>query len=469
MSFRRHSLFLAFTTLLLSQSVLAQVRERPVPFDSAGRIVAITPPLAARLGLEAPLWPVGGDYLDARLYALDEQNSSFVLVVRRPREVLERYPLDAQRRRELGAAVDRGNALAIAATGLGADSMPTYISEPVRGSFVFHQTALGAAIFGPTAATVIDDPAGSTAAYLAITGLSFFVATNLTQGSPVSRAQDHLSYHSAVRGALAANMALYAIAGDGADDKAAAFAALAGGIAGDMIGFQLGKPMTDAEAHGTAHGSTVLAALIAGVLGTAGAFDNDGSSRAAVAAMIGAGALGYPAGLRYVRTAPYRVTAGDVGTLFTSELLGVATAGTLIADSRLDGKVVAGVLTAGFAAGAIIGDRLLVRPYDHTTAEARLVNFGALAGGLIGVAIPVIASSDNASVTLGLATAGAILGTILTENLIQPAHAGEPLRSGLLRTQEKKTMLGSVKFSPEALVLAGAKLPGKHSLFSFTF
>ena len=57
---------------LMPSAVRAQVRERPVPFDSAGRVLAITPPLAARLGLASPAWPVTGDYLDARLYAIDD-------------------------------------------------------------------------------------------------------------------------------------------------------------------------------------------------------------------------------------------------------------------------------------------------------------------------------------------------------------------------------------------------------------
>ncbi len=450
---------------LTSQTAVAQTRERPVAFDSSGRMMAITPPLAARLGLTAPLWPVAGDYLDARLYAQDEQNTSFVIVVRRPREVLDRFPLDASRRRELGAAIDRANSQLLASTGLGADSMPTVISEPVRGSFVLNQTVLGGWVFGPSAAALMDDPAASTAAYLAITGASFFFATDLTRKSSVSRAQNHLSFHSALRGAAAANLGLYALAGGDVDAKASYLATLAGGIAGDMIGFELAKPMTDAEAHGTAHGSTITAAVTAGLLGTVGMFENEGSSRVAAGAIVAAGALGYPAGLRYVRTAPYRVTAGDVGTLLTSELLGVATVGTFLVDADVDEHIGYGLLTAGFAVGALIGDRLLVKPYDHTTAEARLVNFGALAGGLIGVAVPVLASSDNATVTLGMATAGAILGAVFTEGLIQPAKAGERTS---LRESGKESRV-SIHFSPQSMLMAGLKQKGNHSILSLTF
>ena len=67
-----HLLLTAGAMLLLGARAQAQVRERPVPFDSAGRISAITPPMAARLGLAAPAWPVTGDFLDARLYEIGD-------------------------------------------------------------------------------------------------------------------------------------------------------------------------------------------------------------------------------------------------------------------------------------------------------------------------------------------------------------------------------------------------------------
>jgi hypothetical protein len=40
----------------------AQTIERPQPFDSAQRVVAVTPALAQRLNLAAPTWPAHGDY-----------------------------------------------------------------------------------------------------------------------------------------------------------------------------------------------------------------------------------------------------------------------------------------------------------------------------------------------------------------------------------------------------------------------
>jgi len=447
----------------------AQARERPVAFDSAGRVTVITPPLAARLGLSAPVWPVTGDYLDARLYAIDDASSAFVLVVRRQREVLERYPMDAGRRLELATAIDRGNSL-VSARG-GPDVVPTFISEPVRGTYVVNQTLLGGLLFGPAAATLVDDPAGSTAAYLAVTGSAFFLAANMTKTTSVSRAQNHLSWHSARRGAIAADLALYALTGDNGGDKGYAAATLAGGIAGDVLGFVLGEPMTDAEAHGTSHGSTVTAALTAGLLGTAGVYDNNSGSRLASAMIVGAGAVGYPLGLNYVRNAPYRVTAGDVGTLVTTEFLGLSAAATLVPDGSPSPGVVYGLLTAGFALGAVAGDQLLVRPFDHTESEARMLQYGSVAGALVALAVPVLARSGNSHVLFGAATIGGVLGAVLTEQLIEPQRANSGLGSAAPRDSGPVGRSSGVdfRFAPESLVLAGMGLKGNHSILSLTF
>jgi len=446
----------------------AQTRERPVPFDVAGHVTVLTPPLAARLALGPPAWPVTGDYLEARLYALDDGAASFVLVVQRQQGVLDRTPLDSTRRRMLAEAVASGERAGLVASG--PDNLPTVISEPVRGSFIFNQASLGLLLFGPAAAVAIDDPTGSTAGYLLVAGGAFFTSAALTTNQPISRAQNHLAWHSAVRGALAADLAVYALGGERVDDKTYAAAIFAGGLVGDVIGFQLAKPMTDAEAHGTSHGSTVAAALTAGVLGTVGLDGNVGGRRAASALIIGAGALGYPLGLHYVRSAPYRVTAGDVGTVVTAEFLGVGVASALIPQNA-SREVASGLLTAGFATGLLAGDQLLARPFDHTESEARLLAVGAGAGALIGVAIPVLAQSDNSNILLGAAAIGGILGAWASEQILMPRRAEAGERS-LHQSGSKSDTRGprvEVSFTPQAAVMAAMRQRGQHEILSLHF
>src|SRR5678816_92862 len=46
----------------------AQVTDTPVPFDTSGTVRSISPTLVTRLGLSDPLWPVRGDFIEARLF-----------------------------------------------------------------------------------------------------------------------------------------------------------------------------------------------------------------------------------------------------------------------------------------------------------------------------------------------------------------------------------------------------------------
>lgn len=452
--------------LLAGDRAEAQVRERPVPFDSAGRVSVITPPLAARLQLAAPVWPISGDFVDARLYEVGDSAFTYVIVVRRQRDVLERYPLDATRRAELAGAIAVGARLASMTDR--PDIMPMVISESVRGQFVASQTTLGALVFGPAAAVMVGDNAAGAAAYLLSAGATFFTAAHLTQTTPVSRAQNHLSAHSALRGAIAGNLLLFAAAGDQFDEQLGAAAILAGGLIGDVVGFQLAKPMTDAEAHGTAHGSTVTALLTTGVLGAVGALNEESSARPAALGIIAAGALGYPLGLRYVRGTPYRVTAGDIGAMFTSELLGLGAAAAVLPDSPSE-QLVLGTLTVGYALGALAGDRMFVRPYDHTESDARLLGLGTAAGAVMGLVIPVLASSDDPRLIFGTATLGGILGALITEDLIKPDRA-RPGDRGERRTGSvDRPSRVEVNFSAAGALLAGSGMRGTHSILSLTF
>jgi hypothetical protein len=459
-------LALALLALLaLPTLAAAQIRERPVPFDSAGRILAITPPLAARLGLAPPAWPVSGDYVDVRLYVRDDTSEAAVLVVRRAREVLDRYALAPAQRLELLAAVDRG-VVAQRAAG-GPDSIATHISDPVRGWFVANQTALGVALFGPFAAVLAGNAAGGTAAYLAVAGGTFFVAADRARRSPVSNAANHLSWHGARQGAAAAGLAMAVLGGDDVDDRGVAGAVLVGGILGDIAGYQAARAMTDAEAHGVSHGAFAGSAIAFGASVGADLWRDEGSRRAAAALVLGAGVVGYPLGLRYARTRTYRVTAGDVGTLVAGELLGMSAVATFIPSDIDEERQVAAFLAGGFALGAIAADRLIVRPFDYGEAESRLLQLGTAAGAVVGLAIPVLAESDNPQAIFGPATAGGILGAILTHRLIAPARARRPaaLRTGARAGADRV----SLRFTPQNLILARSGRRGIYPVLSASF
>ncbi|HEY5062268.1 MAG TPA: hypothetical protein VII52_12080, partial [Gemmatimonadaceae bacterium] len=100
---RAASTIAALLALASSTALAAQTIERPVPFDSAHRVLAITPGVAERLHLQtaADLWPVQGGYREARLYSV-QPGGSFTLVVQRLDGALERIALTPEQRFLLG-------------------------------------------------------------------------------------------------------------------------------------------------------------------------------------------------------------------------------------------------------------------------------------------------------------------------------------------------------------------------------
>src|SRR4051812_20384178 len=80
--------------VLAARHLSAQVVETPVPFDTAGRVTAVTPALAERLHLGTPGWPVTGTYREVRLFAV-QPAGGYVLVIQREGGALERTSIDA--------------------------------------------------------------------------------------------------------------------------------------------------------------------------------------------------------------------------------------------------------------------------------------------------------------------------------------------------------------------------------------
>ena len=105
----------------------AQVTERPVPFDSVGRVPAITEPLAARLRLAPPVWPVLGSFVRAQLFS--KSTGGYTLVVSRPDGALDRYDLTGEAAESLRAVVV--TALA-SGRGAGVGEQTSVASDPAR-------------------------------------------------------------------------------------------------------------------------------------------------------------------------------------------------------------------------------------------------------------------------------------------------------------------------------------------------
>ncbi|MGH7663784.1 MAG: hypothetical protein ACRENI_05755 [Gemmatimonadaceae bacterium] len=447
---------IAVLVLLFGGRAGAQVVETPVAFDSAGRVMIITPPIAANLALRPPAWRITGDYREARLYALG--NEGFVIVVTRPSGVVERYSLTASEREYLRVRTSTLPPDFLAEIAQTARATAQDAGRRVRNNaFIRNQTILGLVAYAPAFSVAISDhDAGQVAGYLLVAGGTFFAASEVERRLQISRAQNSLATDMAIKGTLSGLGLMHAA---DAESRATAAGAFVGGIAGTAAGLHFAQNMTENEAVASGFGSNALILTALGVITAADASDGiDLDSRANAGVLVAAAIAGYPLGYRYGRYAPYMVTRGDVGMLYTTGAIGVLAAGTAIAAAELDDAAAWGLGTVGFVGGLFAGDRILVRRYDHTRGEAGLFALGALAGGLMGAGLSVLIDGEDPSsvLTLSLATAGAAGGAALSHFYVAPrVDAGGAF--------------SQVRFSPAGALLAWLGVEGRHSLLSLRF
>lgn len=432
----------------------AQQVETPVAFDSAGSIRAMTPGLVERFGLVPPVWPVTGDFVEARLHAVS--TGGHVLVVQRRTGAIERYPLSDAAAADIAGVVNASLARSAAPT-----SLAPVASAPAGGTFARNQMILTWILYGPLLASIADDGRTGTALYLLATGASFFITQNVAKKSSVTRAQNHLATDGALRGWGAAAGLLYASNAD-VGQKMYSTVGLAGAIGGAVAGVKYGKGLTDAEAQSATAISNFAALAAMGLSVTTGLTGDTDDGRAAVGSAVAAGLAGYVMGPSYPRRATYTVTRGDVQLLTIGAALGIMTFVTPIVESDVDEQTGFGLATAGMLTGLLVAERTFVRKYDHTSSEASQIWLGTIAGSLMGSAMAVLLDVGGAG-AMGLATGGAIVGTIAGHSLAAPRRAGEQARISL------PGRLGGVEVNPAAAVMAGMGARGTHSLLTIRF
>ena len=446
----------------IAQSAAAQITELPVPFDSAGKLRSLTPQVAIRLQLAAPVWPVQGDYVEARLFATSA--GSHVISVERRTGAFDRYALSDTALVALRAAV---NAALSRSGSVVTEERPQLISEPARGAFVRNQMGLALTVYGGLLSSLSDNTETRSAIYLLAVGTSYFATTALARTRTITRAQNHLATDGALRGWGMADGLLYTAAGD-VDDKTYSAVGLAGALGGAIAGYHYGKRLTDSEAEATTSFSNFAAATAFGLSGATGiAQHSHNNGRTVVAAVLAGGALGYGFGPLYPRRATYTVTRGDVQMLTIGGLLGAAAAFTPFANERnADSQAAAGAATAGFVAGIVAADRLVSAPFDYSTADASQVSLGVAAGALMGGAAAIL-TKPSSEVTLGLITAGGILGAIAGHKFAEPARANSTaLRVGARGSSRSDATL---QLNATGILLGAARVPGQHGIASVRF
>lgn len=466
---RRSSLALVAALALASAAapavvpapLAAQVVETPVAFDSAGRVMALTPVAAARLELRPPAWRVTGDFTEARLFRLSD--SAYVMTVTRRSGAVERYSITREDRAYLmakTATLPPGfeSAVSSAVTG-GVGRAAHAVGSATRSSaFIRNQSILGVAVYGPAfAAAVTNDDAARVATWLLVSGGTFFGAMEIARDYTITPAQTTLSTHAGAHGALAGGALMYAL---GAEHDGVAAGAFVGGIGGTAAGLLAGRSMSVGQARAAGFGADVTALAALGGLGLAGAFDEHNvAPRARAAILVGAGLAGYPLGARYASSSAYNVTPGDVSVLAVTTTLGTALGGAFVVDrDHPSDRTVAFALTAGGLTGLVAGDRLFVRRFDHSDADAGLLSLGAGAGGLMGLGTAVLLdrSGKRGALELSLGTVGSVAGLAIAE------------RYTSAKLDERRTS-SRINFSPSGLALAAAGVRGTFPVLSVDF
>jgi hypothetical protein len=428
---------------------VAPAIERPVPFDSAGRVPTLTPTLVARLALAAPAWPVTGDFREARLYRTEA--GAHVLVVQRPDGSVLRFAVPATALVTLRQAVGAGLLASAAGTERLTDAATGLeISQPAGNAFVRNQGLLGLVAYGPATAALLSNSGGAAAAggYLVAAGTSFFLAANTVKNRTVTRAQASLASHGGTRGALAGAASAAIANANGGPGYGAPI--LAGAVGGTLAGYRLARGLSDGEAASAGLIADLGAFTVLGATGASGAFRRDrrfvpfdperpefggvtetsdrlrDGGKLALGGAIGASVLGYAIGPRYARRAAYNVTAGDASVVLTAATLGAVTF-TGFANDAAGPETSLGVATGGLLLGALFADRALVRTRDRTAADGALIRLGTLAGALVGGGVAAIAETERQPALL-MAGVGGFIGMFATDGILKPAQDAGPLR-----------------------------------------
>ncbi len=344
------------------------------------------------------------------------------------------------------------------------DTGVTAVRRLVSSSFVRTQTLLGAALYAPSfAAVVADKPVTWSAAYVVMLGGTFFAAAEVSRDWPVSRSTEMLALAAPLQGAAVGAAINYAATGNHRLAPGVFF----GSTLGTAWALTLGRRLTPGAATAAFTASDAAAGMAvatveafetprASLTSSSGAGHND---RARLGAAAAAALAGLQLGAMYGQYAPYRVTVGDVQTLWTTAAIGGVAGGAFVANGHPGKKTTTLAVEGGALAGLLMGDRLLVRRFDHSPSEAALVGTAAGAGALMGAGIAVLVGAGarfNAA-TAALGAAGAAGGVFMAERwMAKRPDAGR-------RLSER------ISVTPQALALAAARVPGTHSLVRVAF
>jgi len=404
-----------------------------VPIDDEGKLESIDAELERELGLFTEY----ENFREARLFQVSD--TSFVLEIsHQPQERLlkVRLPLSAEEafefRRKVTERIELRKPRAV-------------LNQEGRAKLLGGILTLSLGYYGWAVPVMFDMNDGKTivAVYMLTSGGSFFAGLSATRNITVTDGAATFSLYGATRG-IVHGMSLYGLAkGEDASGRGLVGFGLLGSLSEAMAFFAIADraDMSAGTAEMVGIGGDFGLGLGLGAAHLADAFDDGKEQGLAASVLLGSGA-GLLAGKFLADKQPY--TRGDVYVL-----RGVGFLGTYIPLALVDlaepedDRIYTGAAMAGSVIGLGLG-HYLVRGKDFTTGQGTLINLSELAGGLVGLGVAYLVSSDdddNSALYLTLSALGATGGFLL----LYPSFAR--------RAQaHEKSSSWNIRFAPEGLL-----------------
>lgn len=397
-------------TVFLTISFLATAtsQEMQVPLDEEGKIELIDHELDSKLLLFRQI----SGFEHARLFQLPD--TSFVLETWyheggrkfKTREVLSTVQA-GELRRKISERIRRNDP----AAGL---------NQEGRSKLVGAITGLSLGFYGWAIPTIlkIESASATFGTYLLIGAGGFFLPYSATQQSEISDEAATFFIFGSSSGIAHGFLFHNLVFGNEATFRGMLVSSIAFSIAEGAITFNLASKYKMSAGRVEVIGSM---GDLGFVYGTGFNYLSDlsfsNNRRAYSGSIIAGSALGVLAGAILTADEPY--TRGDANILRTSSVLGAyLPMAALGIAGTVGGKRYATVAMIGGAVGTIIGHSLL-KGKDFTTGQGVYVSLGAVGGGLVGLAFPVLVQAQR-EVLLSLSSIGAVAGFVLMYQAYAP-------------------------------------------------
>ncbi len=403
----RIQLLLGFTLIIILFPESSYAQEHQVPFDSAGKILVISPQ-------HTTLTPLFSEYAGFKEILLFQQiDSSFFLEISTIKDgVLQRRRISKDQR-EIDSL--RKNVTRI----INEKSPELGLDQSGRAEFLTYTFLISLAYYGPMLVVATNPNEVSTGSLVYLVGGAggFFLPYFITSKSNLSKGASALGINGSAMG-IATGYLLYGAVngwndlstygrynsqtgryeeGDDAKYRTMVGLSVLTGVAGTVAGVAIGNKYNISA--GTAD---VISSSWAGGLGLAfgldylsGLLEKEDTWQGTSAYLLGASALSIYAGVKLAETQHF--TRSDASIMIIPAYIGAfvpLSVTAAISSEGVDGKILVGATMATYILGQYIGWHT-VKGKDFSESSGIFTSLGTVGGGLIGVGLGIATASKS--------------------------------------------------------------------------